>query len=137
MDKSHAYFDHDADIGIVARGATLEDALEAAAEAVFGVMADLASVGPEARVRVEFEEDDPELALVTWLNHLLAEARGEGLVLGRFRLRREGHRWLGEAWGEPWHPGLERGTEVKGATLTELSIRPAETGWEARCVVDV
>ncbi|MGZ5662035.1 MAG: archease, partial [Usitatibacter sp.] len=50
---------------------------------------------------------------------------------------RAGPRWLGEAWGEPWREGLERGTEVKGATLTMLSVKRAGGLWEARCVVDV
>lgn len=136
-DKTYAYFDHEADIGIIGQGETLEAAFEAAAEATFAVMVDLAAVRPTTAVRVEFEEPDPELALVTWLNRLLAEARRAGLVLGRFRLRREDSRWSGEGWGEPWREDLERGVEVKGATLTMLSVRPVDGGWEARCVVDV
>jgi SHS2 domain-containing protein len=32
---------------------------------------------------------------------------------------------------------MERGVEVKGATLTMLSVKQVEAGWEARCVVDV
>lgn len=130
-------FPHDADVGVVGRGATVEDALAAAAEATFAVMVDPAAVRPLQAVRVSFEETDPELALVTWLNACLGEARAAGLALGRFSLRREGSRWTGEAWGEPWREDLPRGTEVKGATLTQLSVAPADSGWEARCVVDV
>jgi SHS2 domain-containing protein len=75
---------------------------------------------------------------VRWLNLLLAHAHDRGLALGAFALRREAGRWHGEAWGEPWREDLERGTGVKGATLTMLSVRRAgEGGWEARCVVDV
>ncbi len=137
MPRSYAYFDHEADIGVIGRGASIEAAFVAAAEAVFANMVDLAAVRPEHRVLVEFEEKDPELALVTWLNQLLGEARAAGLALAKFALRRDGDRWHGEAWGEPWRPQLERGTEVKGATLTMLSVRPTGEGWEARCVVDV
>jgi SHS2 domain-containing protein len=32
---------------------------------------------------------------------------------------------------------MERGTQVKGATLTALSVRQQGEGWEARCVVDL
>jgi SHS2 domain-containing protein len=39
--------------------------------------------------------------------------------------------------GEPWREAHARGTEVKGATLTALSVRRDEQGWQARCVVDV
>jgi SHS2 domain-containing protein len=136
-DRCHGYFDHEADIGIIGRGPTLEAALEAAAEATFAIMADLGAVQPSARLSFSFEESDPELALVTWLNRLVAEARAAGLILGRFRLERQGDRWTGTAWGEAWREELERGTEVKGATLTMLAVQPRDGGWEARCVVDV
>jgi SHS2 domain-containing protein len=104
---------------------------------LFALMVDVAAVRPRERVALAFEEADPELALVEWLNRLLAEARSRGLVFGRFRLRRQGDHWQGEAWGEPWRAGLEPGVEVKGATLTMLAVRQEPHGWEARCVVDV
>ena len=115
----------------------MEEAFEHAAEATFGIALDLAAVHPTERLSVAFDEADPEFALVTWLNLLLAEARCAGLALGRFSLRREGDTWHGEAAGEPWRPGVPRGVEVKGATLTMLAVRPTPAGWEARCVVDV
>ncbi|MBI5949435.1 MAG: archease [Chloroflexi bacterium] len=131
------YFEHAADIGVIGRGATVEEAFVHAAEATFAVMADLAAIRPLSRFRVRFEEDDAELALARWLNRLLAEARSRRLALGKFAVRRKGNRWEGEAWGEPWHPGLDRGVEVKGATLTMLSVRANGGRWDARCVVDV
>jgi SHS2 domain-containing protein len=131
------YFPHEADVGIVGRGPTREAAFVAAAEAMFAVMVDLPQVRPAATITFAFAQADPELALIMWLNRLLAEARAAGLVFGRFALRRAGDRWTGQAWGEPWRDDLARGVEVKGATLTALSVRPANGGWEARCVVDV
>ena len=50
------YFEHDADIGVVGRGATIEEAFEAAAAATFGIMADLSAVRPERSVALDFEE---------------------------------------------------------------------------------
>ncbi len=135
--ERYGYFEHGADVGVVGRGRTVAEAFAVAARATFAVMADLAAVRAGVAVRVAFDEPDPELALVTWLNGLLAEARARGLVLARFALRRDGAHWLGEAWGEPWRPEVERGVEVKGATLTMLSVRQVGEGWEARCVVDV
>lgn len=133
----YAYFDHDADIGIIGRGTAVEEAFEAAAEAVFARMTDLAAVRMERSVRIEFEEADVELALVRWLNFLLAKAREHGMVFARFRLERDGVVWRGSASGEPWRADLERGVEVKGATLTGLSVKSAGGAWEARCVIDV
>lgn len=133
----YAYFDHDADVGVIGRGATLEEAFESAARATFAIMTDLAAVREAGAVRLEFEEADCELALVRWLNLLLALSHERGLALAHFRIERDGVLWRGGAAGEPWRAGLERGVEVKGATLTMLAVKRTPAGWEARCVVDV
>jgi SHS2 domain-containing protein len=131
------YFDHDADTGVIGRGATLQEAFVHAAEATFALMCDPLQVAPKERIDFEFEEDDVELALVTWLNGLLAHAAERGLALGRFELTKAITHWHATAWGEPWRADMERGTQVKGATLTALHVAPVGDGWEARCVVDL
>lgn len=136
--EGYSYFEHDADIGIIGRGATLERAFESAAEATFAIMARPKTLRETHEASVSFVEADVEFALVQWLNALIGAAREQGLVFRRFALAREGSSWNGRAWGEPWRDDLERGTEVKGATLTMLSVKQEErVGWEARCVVDV
>ena len=134
---THSYFDHDADIGVIGRGKTLEEAFVAAARATFAIMTDIAAVRHSDSVPLEFEESDPELALACWLNLLLGSARERGMVFGQFWLQRDGARWHGGASGERWRPEHERGVEVKGATLTALAVKQLDDGWEARCVVDV
>jgi SHS2 domain-containing protein len=86
---------------------------------------------------VEFDEPDREIALLRWLNGLLAEARIERLALGRFQIEREGNHWHGTAWGNRWRDDSERGTEVKGATFTMLRVRQVDSAWESQCVIDV
>jgi SHS2 domain-containing protein len=131
------YFEHDADVGVEGVAATAEEAMANAAAATFAIMCPPERIAPDATLTVEFREDDLELALVTWINLLLAHARERGLALGHFVLRRDGDLWRGEASGEPWREGLERGTEVKGATLTSLDVSCRDGHWRARCVVDV
>ncbi|CAE6514598.1 MAG TPA: archease [Nitrosomonas nitrosa] len=131
------YFEHDADIGIIGQGTTIEHAFEAAAQAVFAIVTDLDALQPATLVDFTFEEDDVELALVTWLNLLLGKARELGMVFCRFHLQRQNNQWHGVALGEKWRSDLEHGTEVKGATLTMLSVKQIGMSWEARCVVDV
>lgn len=133
----YGYFEHDADFGVVGRGSTPESALVEAARATFALMVDPAEVRQTDDVTVEFEEPDLELALVRWLNALLAEARVRGLALAGFAIERRGDRWYGRGRGDPWSHHHERGTEVKGATLTMLEVGEIDGGWEARCVVDV
>lgn len=137
MHEETAYFEHGADIGVIGRGATREAAFVEAARAMFAIMAQPAEVGAGVSVAVDFEEADPEFALVAWLNRLLAEARLHGAVFGRFELARDGAHYRGRAFGCKWNPQMARGTEVKGATLTALSVKQGAQGWEARCVVDV
>jgi SHS2 domain-containing protein len=133
----YSYFDHDADIGISGRGETVESAFESAAEAVFSIMTDTSALQKKESVSVSFEEEDLEFALVRWLNALISLAHSRHLVLGHFSLKREGDRWRGEAWGETWRKEMTRGVEVKGATLTMLSVTEEEGIWTARCIVDV
>jgi len=137
MPAQPEYFEHGADIGVIGRGASIEEAFAQAALAMFAIMVDTAAVQPALEVEIDFDEEDLEFALVRWLNALLAQARENGIVLSRFDLQRDGAHWHGVARGERWRDELARGTEVKGATLTALSVRQSDAGWEARCVVDV
>jgi len=137
MNERYGYFEHDADIGIIGRGKSLEEAFESAAVAMFAIMADVDLLYCHELIEVTFEEEDNEFALIEWLNKLLALAHMKHLALGRFELHKEGKAWRGKAWGAKWQKDLERGTEVKGATLTMLSVQQKEDHWEARCVVDV
>ena len=134
---SSAYFEHDADIGIIGRGLSIEQSFEAAAHAVFAIITHIEEVHPVTVVAFEFEESDPELALVVWLNLLLGKARELGMVFSHFYIQRKGSYWHGKAAGEKWREELERGVEVKGATLTMLTVKPIGPIWESRCVVDV
>jgi SHS2 domain-containing protein len=104
---------------------------------MFALVTDLASVKPALTVFFDFEEENVEMALVRWLNLLLFHAADQRAVFARFSLSREGDLWKCSASGEAWRDGLERGTDVKGATLTMLSVRQDGGAWDARCVVDV
>ena len=131
------YFEHDADIGVIGQGSSLEESFEAAARAMFAIITQIEVIQPRITVTFEFDESDPELALVIWLNQILGKARELGMVFGHFRITRQGNHWHGTVLGEKWRDGLERGVEVKGATLTMLSVKQINTQWESRCVVDV
>jgi len=137
MEAADVYFEHDADIGVIGRGNTVEEAFVGAARAMFAIQTDLDSVQSIEGIEIDFEEGDLELALVRWLNALLGASRERAMALCEFGLARKGSHWLGWARGERWRAGLARGTEVKGATLTMLSVLHGAACWEARCVVDV
>lgn len=131
------YFDHDADIGVIARGSTLEQAFVNAAYNTFAIMCDLTQIEPLLEIEVSFIEDDIEFALVEWINLLLSSARENGVMFSRFELSRDQNIWTGKATGEPWQRQFEHGVEVKGATLTMLSVKQVRNDYQVRFVVDV
>lgn len=131
------YFDHKADIGIIGRGKSIEQAFCHAAHAMFAIMGDLSEVNPKTQIDFEFTEEDIELAFVTFLNMLIAKSQSKNLLLAKFSLKKNNSHWKTQAWGEIWREDFTHGTEVKGATLTELNVFKANNLWEVRCVVDV
>ncbi|STX36939.1 archease [Legionella feeleii] len=137
MSRKDNYFEHDADVGIIGYGTSMEACFADAAKAMFALMADLSAVHPSHEINVEFTEEDIELAFVTWLNLLIGQAQANNLILAEFELKKTGFFWQGKARGESWHAGIERGIEVKGATLTLLSVKQKGDLWQAKCVVDV
>jgi SHS2 domain-containing protein len=137
MGKGENYFDHDADIGIIGRGETIENCFCDTAKALFNLMIAVSNVHLIQIITFEFEEENLELALLAWLNLLIAKAHEHHLILGDFRLKREGNMWKATVSGEPRGEYHERKIEVKAATLAMLSVKKVDHVWEARCVIEV
>lgn len=134
-----AHFSHGADVGVRGFGPSVEVAFEQAAMAMTAAVTDLDLVAGNERVRVECEAPQPDLLLVEWLNALVYEMATRGMLFSRFRVRIEGSRLTGDAWGEPVDVARhEPAAEVKGATYTALDVSQRPEGeWVAQCVVDV
>jgi SHS2 domain-containing protein len=109
LGQTRGYFEHDADMGIMGWGTSVEQAFESAAQAVFSIVTALESMRASNAVAIEFEEADFEFALVTWLNLLLGKSRELGMVFCRFRVQHQGDHWHTETLGEKWRSGLVRG----------------------------
>lgn len=120
---SDNYFDHDADIGIIGRGKTLDDCFIDAARVMFSLMGNLSQVQLKKTFHFTFEESDIEFAFVTWLNLLLTQSNANNFIFSKFNISHHENQWHGETSGEPWCKDMERGTDVKGATLTMLSVK--------------
>lgn len=132
-------FPHDADVGVRGVGPTLEAAFEQAALALTSIVTETGNVAGKTAVAIECEAPNEALLLVDWLNALIYRMAVDRLVFGRFRVRIDGTRLHGEAWGEP----IDRSrhapvAEPKGATFTALEVGRSDDGtWTAQCVVDV
>jgi SHS2 domain-containing protein len=138
--------EHTADVGIRARGATLEEAFEQATLGLAEVLGALAP-GPGEAVAVAVSAPDPGGLLVDWLNEVLwlRETRdawlagvqvdrvGEGAAVGSVSLTSRGPAGEGGS-GDP----APDGTFVKAVTYHRLRVEPDPAGgWLIEVYLDV
>jgi SHS2 domain-containing protein len=132
-------FEHDADIGVRGRGATLAEAFANAGRALTAVVTDPSSVREAQEVAIACAADDVDSLFFDWMNALVFEIATRWVLFARYEVAIEGSRLEARAFGEPvdldrHHPAVE----VKGATWTGLRVARADDGsWVAECVVDV
>lgn len=131
-------FEHDADIGVRGRGATLAEAFANAGRALTAVVTDPARVRETLAVEIACEASDPEGLLYDWLNALVYEMATRWAVFARYEVRIDGGRLAATAHGEPVEVSRHQpAVEVKGATWTALRVAQDEGLWVAQAVVDV
>jgi SHS2 domain-containing protein len=132
-------FEHDADVGVRGRGATLAEAFANAARALTAVVTDPASVRETTSVELACAAADPEALFFDWMNALVFETATRWLLFARCEVEIEAGRLRARAHGEPVDVTRHRpAVEVKGATWTGLKVaREPDGSWTAECVVDV
>jgi len=137
------YLDHEADVGIEAVGATVEEAFAEGARAMCNLMVDLDCVEPTTTVAVHCEAANESSLFASWLNELISQMDLQGLIFSRFEVGEirkcdDGYVLDGVAHGEPFDPARHpAGTEVKAATYSGLEVTCSEGGYVVRCVLDV
>jgi SHS2 domain-containing protein len=131
------YLDHTADVQIHAWGNSLEAALSASVEAMFGYMTDLSTVRDDGREEprsVRASGHDLHSLVYSLLDEFLFLFCTEGFVCcaGGVRIKegsvdREGWTVVAEARGEPFdisrHP---QGTEVKAITYSAMQVHEGD-----------
>jgi SHS2 domain-containing protein len=131
-------FEHEADIGIRGFGQTIEEAFANAAIALYSVMVNVGSIGPNDMRTISVTAPDHELLFVEWLNALLSLSDIERMVFSRFEVVINGTSLTGRAWGE--HLDRTRHqphVEIKAATYHMLCVKKENDVFVAQCVVDV
>lgn len=133
------HFRHGADIGVRGWGSSISAAFEQAALAMTAVITDPEWVQRTETVEITCSAPRPDLMLYDWLNALVLEMATRQMLFSRFDVRIDGDRLTACVQGEPVSRERHQpAVEIKGATMTELSVAEAPPGlWCAQCVVDV
>jgi SHS2 domain-containing protein len=129
--------EHTADVGVRARGATLEEAFEQATLGLAHVLG-ACRPGPGEAVAVEVTAGDLGGLLVDWLNEVLwlHETRGHAAVAA-VRVERVGDgRATGSVTFSSTDPPAD-GTFVKAVTYHRLQVGRDGHGWLAEVYLDV
>jgi len=140
MSSAHwKHLPHGADIAICGFGSSKAEAFEQAALALTAIVTQPDGVTAVEAVAIACSARDDELLLVEWLNALIYEMATRKMFFSKFEVHIGGRNLSAKAWGEPIDIDRhELGTEVKGATFTNLKvIQEQPHQWLAQCVIDV
>lgn len=138
MELPFEVIEHTADVGIVARGRSLEALFANAAAGMLHFLIDPQSVRAEERRKVVVEAEDLEGLLIAWLNELLVVLNGDAFIPAVFEIHELTDRRLAaDVLGERVDPSRHRfRLDVKAATYHQLRIARNDV-WHARIIFDV
>ncbi len=139
--RSYEFLPHTADIKVLARGDTLDEAVMAAADALLASITDIAKVQDDEVIDITVRQPDLETLLVSALEELLFYHETEGMVFKRLEVGRveEGPEgWLlhGTAHGQ-FISGHLIETEIKAITYNDIRVEQGRSGWIVQIVFDI
>ena len=137
----YKYFEHEADIGIIGAGKTLEDSFTEAAKGMFKIMANIDKIRPEEEVDIKVKAKNKEELFIEWLNELLAQKDLNEMLFSKFKIKikKKNDSFIleGKAYGEGLNPDKhELELEVKAASYSQLKVEKKKQ-YISQCVVDV
>ena len=131
--------EHTADIGFLARAATIEELFAESAAALVAIAMEPNDIADGSGYPLAASGIDAESLLVNWLNEVLYWVDGERVTFHRF----EFHEFTpvlvrATGFGEP-RDDLRHTPRliVKGVTYHQLEVARDATGWSARVYLDI
>lgn len=137
--SNYREIEHTADIGIEVEAENAPELFAAAAQALYGLLADPSGIRPKNEILVSTAGAGWEELLQAWLSELLAEFNLEGFVGNRCEITRiEAGHVEGKIKGEKLDLKRHRfHTEIKGVTYHQLKVWQDDDKWHARVIFDV
>lgn len=135
--NDYTIVEHTADVGIRARGTSLEAVFEQATYGLLDIIGARRGDGEE-EVGLELEARDLGALLVDWLSEVLYLQDGRDAVIASVAVDevRDG-RIRGRVALAPRGDQIIEGTAVKAITYHQLRVEETSSGWEAEVYVDV
>lgn len=136
---SYEILEHTADVGVRARGRSVEEVFEQAALGLAEITGARRPAAPDdQRVAVGVEAGDLGGLLVDWLGEVLYLHEVRDAAVTAVRVTRVGDgRAEGTVTLQPVTDGTFEGTQVKAVTYHRLRVEPEDGGWVAEVYLDI
>ena len=140
--SSYEVIDHTADIGIKARGKSLEEVFKAVAKGMFDLIAKDDNIEPREAKSIEIEIDDLIILFKRWLEELLFIFDTEKLVFSKFQIqidkKNNFYKLKAVVYGEKYNPEKHgSGVEIKAVTYHMMDIWEEDNYVYARVLFDI
>jgi SHS2 domain-containing protein len=139
MRADYKILEHPSDLGIEARGASLAEAFQNAAQGLMSIILDLSSVEPSEERELAINSSDLDQLLVNWLSEILYLYDGQRFICRDFIIQKLTPTGLkakvrGEIFSENTH---RTKLDVKAVTYHQLFVQENKNGGLVRVYLDI
>lgn len=137
--KGYKFFEHTADVGIRAQGASLAELFTRLAKGLVELLAEDSVLEPQQARPITLSAEDAESLLLAWLQELLFWFSAERFLPVHYALEEVTETSLrGQVRGDTFDPSCHaQGREVKAITRHLLSVEQRDGVWHGQVIVDI
>ena len=137
--KPYEFFDHTADVGLRASGATLAELLTRMAQGLTELIAEDSPLQPVSSRSIRLTAESAEALLLAWLQELLFWFSTERFLPVQYELDEVSPTTLsGRVRGDTFDPSRHvQGREVKAITRHLLKVQQRNGTWYGQVIVDI
>jgi len=137
--KPYEFFDHTADVGLRASGATLAELFTRMAQGLTELIAEDSPLQPASSRSIRLTADSAEALLLAWLQELLFWFSTERFLPVQYELDEVSPTTLrGRLRGDTFDPSRHvQGREVKAITRHLLKVQQRNGTWYGQVIVDI
>src|SRR3989344_2348070 len=137
---SYKYLEHEADLGLEAKGSSLNKMFEYGAIGLFNAMSDIKKVKPLKSINIKCTADEISTLYIEFLNALLAQKDITGMLFSKFEVKvseKKPFSLKAKCYGEKFDAKKHKAkTEVKAASYFGLKY-VHDKDYKITCVLDL